>query len=64
MKGGKPPRSVEEVAGLVVYLASPLADPVTGSEYLIDCGFSVTGFRRAASDVPDAEGAVRGVAAS
>ena len=38
--------TAEEVAALAVYLASPLSDPVTRASYLIDVGFSLTGFRR------------------
>ena len=36
----------EEVAPLVAYVASPLADAITGSNFLIDSGFSISGFRR------------------
>jgi NAD(P)-dependent dehydrogenase (short-subunit alcohol dehydrogenase family) len=35
----------EEVAALVAFLCSSYADPISGAEYLIDCGYSITGFR-------------------
>lgn len=41
----------EEIAGTVAYLASPVADHISGSEFLTDCGYSVTGFRRVPSEV-------------
>lgn len=44
--------TTDEIAALVAYLASPLADPVTGAEHLIDCGFSVSGFRRQVNGRP------------
>ena len=36
----------EEVGPLVAYVASPLADAVTGSNFLIDSGYSISGFKR------------------
>ncbi|MBP2833771.1 SDR family oxidoreductase [Aquimarina sp. U1-2] len=44
--------TVEEIAGTVAYLCSPIADHISGSEFLTDCGYSITGFRPAPSEIP------------
>lgn len=42
----------EEIAGTVAYLASPIANHISGAEFLTDCGYSVTGFRATSNEIP------------
>ena len=41
----------DEVPPMIAYLASPLADTVTGTKLLIDGGYALTGFKRQPSSL-------------
>jgi NAD(P)-dependent dehydrogenase (short-subunit alcohol dehydrogenase family) len=41
-----------EIADLAAFLASPCADAITGSDFIIDGGLGITGFRRQPSQPP------------
>jgi 3-oxoacyl-[acyl-carrier protein] reductase len=41
-----------EVADLAVFLASPCADAITGSDFIVDGGLGITGFKRQPSRPP------------
>jgi 3-oxoacyl-[acyl-carrier protein] reductase len=41
-----------EVADITAFLASPCADAITGSDFIIDGGLGITGFRRQPSQAP------------
>jgi len=38
--------SPKEIADITTFLASPLADAITGSDFIVDGGLGVTGFKR------------------
>jgi len=42
----------KEIADLTTFLASPNADAITGSDFVIDGGLGVTGFKRQPSRLP------------
>lgn len=41
-----------EVGPLVAYVCSPLADGATGQNFIIDCGYTITGFKRSPTTIP------------
>lgn len=45
----------EEVGPLVAYVCSPLADGATGQNFILDCGYGVTGFKRFPTEIPKPE---------
>jgi 3-oxoacyl-[acyl-carrier protein] reductase len=42
----------KEIADIAVFLSSPLADAITGSDFIVDGGLGITGFRRQPSEPP------------
>jgi hypothetical protein len=41
-----------EVADVTAFVASPCADAITGSDFIIDGGLGITGFKRQPSQPP------------
>jgi enoyl-[acyl-carrier-protein] reductase (NADH) len=40
-------------ADITAFLASPCADAITGSDFIIDGGLGITGFKRQPSQLPN-----------
>jgi 3-oxoacyl-[acyl-carrier protein] reductase len=47
--------TTKEIADMTVFLSSPLADAITGSDFVVDGGLGVSGFKRQPSHVPNSK---------